>query len=285
MVAAGLLLLLMAVRGTLALPRQGSSSSPRVNRLGDNALKVMWSAPCSPRLALLRHRQDAVLECELYAPAGTTLVWFKDEAQVLPEAQTSRHTLASAPEVIIQRRARRRRGRRMLASPKGIPLVRISTNTYIDCASTIHQGNYTLKATTPSQHVYLRHFTVTLTGKVVSPAMTCFLGPARMEQIPRVWQYARRAQGRHGKRMVLPCRVVEHDVDMTTNWYFRGKQLGRGRNTNKYEVLSSGDLMVKRTRSRDAGLYTCIVHNTLKPYLFDRVHTWLIMPRRVTASP
>ena len=53
--------------------------------LGDNVLEVMWSAPCSPRLALLRHRQDAVLECELYAPAGTSLVWFKDEAQVLPE--------------------------------------------------------------------------------------------------------------------------------------------------------------------------------------------------------
>lgn len=88
----------------------------------------------------------------------------------------------------------------------------------------------------PTLCVLLYLITSTVSGKVVSPAMTCFLGPARMEQIPRVWQYARRAQGRHGKRMVLPCRVVEHDVDMTTNWYFRGKQLGRGRNTNKYEV-------------------------------------------------
>ena len=51
------------------------------------------------------------------------------------------------------------------------------------------------------------------------------------------------------------------------------------------QVLPSGDLVVRRTGPRDAGLYTCIVHNTLKPYLFDRVHTWLIMPKRGAASP
>lgn len=70
--------------------------------------------------------------------------------------------------------------------------------------------------------------------------MTCYIGPEGVAQIPRVWQYARRARGRHGRHVLLPCRVVKRDVDMTTNWYFRGKRLVHSLNRDKYEVRTVG---------------------------------------------
>lgn len=51
-----------------------------------------------------------------------------------------------------------------------------------------------------------------------------------------------------------------------------------------WQVLASGDLVVWCLEPSDAGLYTCTVYNTLKPYLFDRVHTWLIMSKGAAAA-
>lgn len=265
--ALALLLLLLAARGTPAKPKQDASSSPRLSALAE---EVKWSASCSPRVALLRTNQDAMLACEMYAPNGTALVWLKNEKQILPQAKAPQDFLPPSPEVVVSRRDRR----------QTVPYLHISTDVYIDCASSKSQGYYSLKLTTPSRRVYTRNFTVILTGDRASPAMTCYLGHKRVEQIPRIWQYARRARGKHGESVLLPCRVLEQDVSTITTWYFRGKRIAAGSSGHKYQVQPSGDLLVLQTQPRDAGMYTCTVHNILMPYLFDRVHTWLIIPQR-----
>lgn len=49
------------------------------------------------------------------------------------------------------------------------------------------------------------------------------------------------------------------------------------------QVMTSGDLVVQCLEPSDVGLYTCTVFNTVKPYLFDRVHTWLVVPKGAPA--
>lgn len=73
-------------------------------------------------------------------------------------------------------------------------------------------------------------------GDSVRPATTCFLGPEFVSQIPRVWYYVRRARGTIGGHLVLPCRVLDQDVDTTTAWYFRGARLVPSLSSYKYEV-------------------------------------------------
>ncbi|MPC27214.1 hypothetical protein E2C01_020380 [Portunus trituberculatus] len=266
-----LLLLLLAARGTPARPKLDASSSTRPSPLTE----VKWSASCSPRVSKLRPNQDAMLACEMYAPNGTSLVWLNNQKQILPQAKASHHLLPPSSEIAVSRKGRRRI----------VPYLHISTDVYIDCASSKNQGYYSLKLTTPSGHVYTRNFTVILTGERANPAMTCYLGHKRVEQIPRIWQYARRARGKHGESVLLPCRVLERGVNTVTTWYFRGKRLMPGSSGYKYQVQPSGDLLVLETKPKDAGLYTCTVHNALMPYLFDRVHTWLILPKGMPAAP
>lgn len=57
-----------------------------------------------------------------------------------------------------------------------------------------------------------------------------------MKQIPRVWHYVRRAWGTNGGRLVLPCRVLDQDADVTTVWHFRGAPILPGLSNYKYEV-------------------------------------------------
>lgn len=73
-------------------------------------------------------------------------------------------------------------------------------------------------------------------GESVSPAKTCYFGPEFMKQIPRVWHYVRRAWGTNGGRLVLPCRVLDQDADVTTVWHFRGAPILPGLSNYKYEV-------------------------------------------------
>ncbi|KAK8401310.1 hypothetical protein O3P69_002822 [Scylla paramamosain] len=270
--ALSLLLLQLAARGTSAKAKQNASPSPRLSPLAE---EVKWSASCSPRVALLRPNQDAMLACEMYAPSGTSLVWLKNENQILPQTKAPQRFLPLLPDVAVSRKGRRR----------SVPYLHISTDVYIDCASSKNQGYYSLKLTTPSRRVYTRNFTVILTGDRANPALSCYLGHRRVEQIPRIWQYARRAQGKHGESVLLPCRVLERGVNTTTTWYFRDKRLVPGFNGHKYQVQPSGDLLVLEMEPKDAGLYTCTVHNTLMPYLFDRVHTWLMMPKGRPTAP
>lgn len=76
-------------------------------------------------------------------------------------------------------------------------------------------------------------------GESASPANTCYLGPEFVSQIPRVWYYVRRARGTAGGRLVLPCRVLDQGVAMTTVWHFRGVRLMPGLNDHKYEVRAA----------------------------------------------
>ncbi|XP_050701880.1 uncharacterized protein LOC126988116 [Eriocheir sinensis] len=283
--AAAVLLLVglpWTMRGASALPGPLSAPFRPRSGLAEGVLPVRWASACSPRLALLRRHQDAMLQCELYAPAGTDLTWLKDGQQHLPKTPTAPPSPAAAPYAVPRQARQCRRDARKEPRPSTrSALLHISTGTYIDCASPAHQGHYTLRVTTPNRHVYTRNFSVVLTSESASPANTCYLGPEFVTQIPRVWFYVRRARGTTGGSLVLPCRVL--DQGMTTVWHFRGARLLPGLINYKYEVLASGDLVVQCLEPGDAGLYTCTAYNTVKPYLFDRVHTWLTMPKGAPA--
>jgi len=41
--------------------------------------EVLWTSECSPRVAGVRRGQDARLQCEMVAPTGSVLTWFKDD--------------------------------------------------------------------------------------------------------------------------------------------------------------------------------------------------------------
>ncbi|XP_042213096.1 zwei Ig domain protein zig-4-like [Homarus americanus] len=239
---------------------QNNKNSNNSNKKGSFGVKeappqVIWGSACSPRKAFLYQQQDALLQCEVYAPTGSVLTWYKD------------HTPLHHQKEAMQEE--------MIDSVRGGAKVHLSSVIYIDCASPDDQGRYQLDVRTPAGHLFTRYFTVQLLENVDRMlGHTCRLGKEVMSFVPRIYQFARQAVAQHGQTLVLPCRLHSHPPTMTTTWLFQNTLLSTPRQT-KYQVLANGDLLVRDLSPKDRGVYTCRAHNTDLPGIADQIHTFV----------
>ncbi|XP_069937845.1 zwei Ig domain protein zig-3 [Cherax quadricarinatus] len=215
--------------------------------------EVFWGKQCSPRQVIVRLQQDTVLQCEVFAPTGTVLTWYKDHTLLDGKMGTVQESISSLE--------------------RSTAKVHLSSVVYIDCASFEDQGEYHLEVRSPSHQVYSRYFTVNLTENEDLPGRTCWISTESMRLIPRIYQYARQAIGEPGNDVLLPCRLRGHLNSMSTTWLFKDTQV-TSRHA-KYKVLASGDLLVRSLRPEDRGVYTCQAYSNKLPGFIDQVHTFV----------
>nr|XP_045584926.1 zwei Ig domain protein zig-3-like isoform X2 [Procambarus clarkii] len=257
--------LLTAVSTVPANPTQRYLDQDRQNRgsgagdAAEAAPQVVWGKQCSPRLACLRLLQDTILECEVFAPSGTVLSWYKDQAPLDRQ---------------IDERNSVWRGGQTLA--RSTSKVHLSSVVFIDCASVEDLGEYRLEVRTPGDQVFVRHFTVNLTDTEKGmPGRTCWFGKDLIDQLPRIYEYARKAAGVHASDVLLPCRLRAHLHTKSTTWLFKGTRLAS--HHAKYKLLPSGDLLVRNLQPEDQGMYTCRAYSNKIMGYTDQIHTFVYL--------
>ncbi|XP_071547721.1 neural/ectodermal development factor IMP-L2 [Panulirus ornatus] len=234
------------------------------------ASPVLWGRQCTPRLAFLRPQQDTLLECEVLAPTGTVLTWYKDQVPLDGQMDVVKETSNSLWEP---------RAAFMRSTSK----VHLSSVLYIDCAEVKDQGHYRLEVRTPDDQLYTRHFTVNLTkSEGETPGNTCRLGREVVSHLPRIHQYAQQAMAHHGQDLLLPCRLHGRAPAMATTWLFRDTKVAS--HHHRYQVLPTGDLLVREVRPEDRGIYTCKAYSTLLPGFTDQIHTFVYPLEQVSLA-
>ncbi|XP_069983777.1 uncharacterized protein [Penaeus vannamei] len=238
--------------------------------------EVLWTSECSPRVAGVRRGQDARLQCEMVAPTGSVLTWFKDDVPLHREGETAEGI--SMPREFLEE-ATNMLGLEEEELPSTISasasVVQVSSVVYLDCVSDQHQATYKLEVRPPrSQKSYSRLFTVVIVGKSTSLALeqgpSCRLG-ALVNALPRIYQHSPAAMGHAGDSVTLPCRSQGHNV--TREWFLNDERISSDAN---YRISGNGDLLVRRLSAQARTQYTCRVISTRFSALSDTIVTVVV---------
>ncbi|ROT67450.1 Neural/ectodermal development factor IMP-L2 [Penaeus vannamei] len=234
--------------------------------------EVLWTSECSPRVAGVRRGQDARLQCEMVAPTGSVLTWFKDDVPLHREGETAEGI--SMPREFLEE-ATNMLGLEEEELPSTISasasVVQVSSVVYLDCVSDQHQATYKLEVRPPrSQKSYSRLFTVVIVGdesEALEEGPTCRLG-ALVNALPRIYQHSPAAMGHAGDSVTLPCRSQGHNV--TREWFLNDERISSDAN---YRISGNGDLLVRRLSAQAHTQYTCRVISTRFSALSDTIFT------------
>ncbi|XP_037781374.1 uncharacterized protein LOC119577844 isoform X3 [Penaeus monodon] len=235
--------------------------------------EVLWTSECSPRVAGVRRSQDARLQCEVVAPTGSVLTWYKDGVPLHREG--AQVEVGSTPQELLEE-ATNMLGLEELSSTASTSasVLQISSVVYLDCISDQHQATYKLEVRAPrSQKSYSRLFTVVIVGdesEALEEGPTCRLG-ALVNALPRIYQHSPAAMGHVGDSVTLPCRSQGHNV--TREWFLNNERIS---GDAIYQISSTGDLMVRRLSAQGRTRYTCRVTSTRFSALSDTVLTEVV---------
>ncbi|XP_037792034.1 uncharacterized protein LOC119587360 [Penaeus monodon] len=142
--------------------------------------EVLWTSECSPRVAGVRRGQDARLQCEVVAPTGSVLTWYKDGVSLNREG--AQVEVGSTPQELLEEATNMLGLEEELSSTASTSasVLQISSVVYLDCVSNQHQATYKLEVRAPrSQKSYSRLFTVVIVGdesETLEEGPTCRLG-------------------------------------------------------------------------------------------------------------
>ncbi|XP_050692043.1 uncharacterized protein LOC126983357 [Eriocheir sinensis] len=228
--------------------------------------EVVWQRICSPRLSLVHRRQDAELKCEAVVPDGTKFTWYKGN-QIL-----QRPGVQQVSDVLQQMFEENTNEVAVSVEAAMAPSARlhVSSVVYIDCANEQDVADYTLEVTTPSNSVYMRNFTVALSGSRRRDGSTCGAAASRLESMPRIYQHAKEAWPRVGESLVLPCRAQGRRHQHT--WY-SGATSVTSTDLN-YQKLDNGDLFIRTVGPDTPTAFVCQVSSDAEqPQNPDRIRT------------
>ncbi|CAL4134952.1 unnamed protein product [Meganyctiphanes norvegica] len=194
---------------------------------------VVWGSACSPRLSFVRKHQDTGLSCELTAPVGTKITWYKDGKSQLSSKKQG-----------------------MDIGPKlSDTMARLKTELMLPCIDVEDKGEYTVIAQTPEQRLFSRNFTVKLSrSSGHHPGKSC----GHYEELqyhPYIVVAAAMITAQLGSTVVIPCTVQGKDIDV--KWYFENEL----RAINK--VSENDDLIIDSMGLDDVGLYQCEASSSL----------------------
>ncbi|ROT67449.1 Neural/ectodermal development factor IMP-L2 [Penaeus vannamei] len=217
--------------------------------------ELLWTSECSPRVAGVRRGQDARLQCEMVAPTGSVLTWFKDDVPLHREGGQT-EVVSTSQELLEEATNMLGLEEELLSTAStSASVVQVSSVVYLDCVSELHQATYKLEVTTPrSQRSYSRLFTVVIVGdesEALEEGPTCRLG-ALVNALPRIYQHSPAAMGHAGDSVTLPCRSQGHNV--TREWFLNDERIS---NDDNYQISGNGDLVLRRLSTQGHTRYTC----------------------------
>ncbi|XP_037781379.1 zwei Ig domain protein zig-4-like [Penaeus monodon] len=236
--------------------------------------EVLWTSECSPRVAGVRRGQDARLQCEVVAPTGSVLTWYKDGVPLHREG--AQVEVGSTPQELLEEATNMLGLEEELSSTASTSasVLQISSVVYLDCVSDQQQATYKLEVRAPrSQKSYSRHFTVVIVGdesEALEEGPTCRLG-GLVNALPRIYQHSPAAMGHVGDSVTLPCRSQGHNV--TREWFLNDERIS---GDDTYQISGTGDLIVRRLSAQGRTRYTCRVTSTRFSALSDTVLTEMV---------
>ncbi|XP_037792035.1 uncharacterized protein LOC119587362 [Penaeus monodon] len=216
--------------------------------------KGLWTSECSPRVAGVRRGQDARLQCEVVAPTGSVLTWYKDGVSLNREG--AQVEVGSTPQELLEEATNMLGLEEELSSTASTSasVLQISSVVYLDCVSNQHQATYKLEVRAPrSQKSYSRLFTVVIVGdesETLEEGPTCRLG-GLVNALPRIYQHSPAAMGHVGDSVTLPCRSQGHNV--TREWFLNDERIS---GDASYQISGTGDLIVRRLSAQGRTRYT-----------------------------
>ncbi|XP_037780998.1 zwei Ig domain protein zig-4-like [Penaeus monodon] len=278
-----------AVRGSsLRVPFEVHLRLPKINIFSQSPVKretkrseavreeerdeVLWTSECSPRVAGVRRGQDARLQCEVVAPTGSVLTWYKDDVPL--HRESGQTEVVSTPQELLKEATNKLGLEEELVSTSA-SVLQISSVVYLDCVSEQHQATYKLEVRTPrSRRSYSRLFTVVIVGdegEALAEGPTCRLG-SLVNALPRIYQHSPAAIGHVGDSVTLPCRSQGHNV--TREWFLNDERIS---NDDNHRISGNGDLVVQRLSAQGHKRYECRAISTRFSALTDTVFTAVVI--------
>ncbi|XP_037792032.1 uncharacterized protein LOC119587358 [Penaeus monodon] len=107
--------------------------------------EVLWTSECSPRVAGVRRGQDARLQCEMVAPTGSVLTWYKEGVPLHREG--AQVEVGSTPQELLEEATNMLglEGELSSTASTSASVLQISSVVYLDCISDQHQATYKLE--------------------------------------------------------------------------------------------------------------------------------------------
>ncbi|KAK8736747.1 hypothetical protein OTU49_004630, partial [Cherax quadricarinatus] len=240
--------------------------------------EIAWQRECSPRLVLVRQKQDTALRCDVLAPSGTHITWYKNNQ--LLQRQGAPLEVSHAPSTleVLEEETN-------MVEYRGAPLVSPAAEgasarllyvslVYLDCADQHHVADYSIEVTTPSNAVYSRNFTVQLIGRGQN-GRSCRFATV-INYLPRTYLYSPEARAELGATLTLPCRV--QGLSTQQSWLINNSPLPL--DNSNYQVLSNGDLLIWEVNQESYGRYTCRAFSTRYRDTEENVYTSVIAQER-----
>ncbi|XP_037781053.1 uncharacterized protein LOC119577530 [Penaeus monodon] len=102
--------------------------------------EVLWTSECSPRVAGVRRGQDARLQCEVVAPTGSVLTWYKNGVPLHREG--AQVEVGSTPQALMEEATNMLGLEEELSSTASASasVLQLSSVVYLDCVSNQHQS-------------------------------------------------------------------------------------------------------------------------------------------------
>nr|XP_045626148.1 uncharacterized protein LOC123775205 isoform X1 [Procambarus clarkii] len=243
----------------------------RTSQTGITTTDVIWLQDCSPRLAYVTERQDAALRCNLLAPSGTQLTWYKNNFPLLRQGAAQEVSQALSRQEALEEHTNmvEYQGSALSSVDEALSArLHFVSLVYIDCVDAQDVADYSLEVTTPNNQVVFRNFTLQITGQG-QQGQTCRYSTAVVNNLPRIFQYSLEARAEVGAALTLPCRSQGFYTRHV--WYFNNSPLPSAH--PNYQVLTTGDLMIQQVTQQSYGSYTCRVVSTRFTGLEHNVYT------------
>lgn len=208
--------------------------------------------------------ENVVLECQAGGKPAPTIHWLKNGRRIQQGPSRDYNNDEPFIEEILNENSE---------SLIGLGFTR--SKLFLDCLSPEDAGEYTCVAETATQRI-AQSTQVTVVGKYSSEEHErCIVKKSIRSETARIYQWTSHRVEISGASVQLMCRV-EGQPQPSISWVTpKGKEIKHA--TDKYEVLSNGDLLVRNISWKDMGSYTCSAANENG---VDEISTFLYPTRR-----
>lgn len=148
---------------------------------------------------------------------------------------------------------------------------------YLDCLSPEDVGKYTCVAETTTKRIS-QSTEMSIGGRYSSEEHEkCIVEKSISSEAARIYLWTSHRLEVSGESVQLMCRAQGSPIPTVTWFTPRGKKIEHP--TNKYELLSNGDLLIRNISWNDKGSYTCSAANDNG---IDEITTFLYPTRRTS---
>ncbi|XP_052100611.1 zwei Ig domain protein zig-4-like [Mytilus californianus] len=208
--------------------------------------------------------EDIVLECQAGGKPAASIHWLKNGIRI----QQGPSRDYKNDELFVEEILNEKRGAL-------IGLGFTKSKLYLDCLSPEDEGEYSCVAETATQRI-VQTTQVSVVGRFESKAHEkCIVKKSIHSASARIFLWTSHRVEISGASVQLMCRVEGSPSPMVSWVTPKGKEISHP--TEKYEVLSNGDLLIRNISWKDMGSYTCSCANDAG---VDEISTFLYPTRR-----